>query len=175
MIESVTTGLAGFSIDWPALLVGVGLLALALVLLVLEFFVVSFGVLLILWLACVAGSLWYAFAAGELIGWIFVLVIPVLGYFVTRWGLERVKQSSLVTQAEITSEAGYHHATDRINAREGVVGEMMTAARPTGRARFSEGECDVQVRGKPLEKGARVVIENIDGPIVFVVPQREDG
>lgn len=169
MIETVTMGPGSVSVDWLSLFIAVGLLALALVLLVLEFFIVSFGALLILCLACVSVSLWYAFAANDVAGWAFVVVIPVLGYFVSRWGLARVKRSNLVTQAEITAEAGYHHATDRINVREGVTGEMVTAARPTGRARFDEGECDVQVRGKPLEKGARVVVDKIDGPIVFVI------
>ena len=171
MLESVSAALSALAIDWPSMFIALGLLVLAAVLLVLEFFVVSFGLLLLVCLACVAGALFYAFAASELVGWVFVLVVPVLGFYVTRWGLARVKQSKLVTQAEVTAEAGYHHATDRINVHEGVVGEMLTAARPTGRARFEGGECDVQVRGQPLERGARIVVDKIDGPIVFVIAQ----
>lgn len=174
MLETIGITLSNFSVDWPSLLIAVGLLVLAVVLLVLEFFVVSFGALLIVCLGCVGGALFYAFGANELVGWIFVLIVPVLGWFVTRWGLERVKRSNLVTQAEITAEAGYHHATDRINVREGAAGELVTAARPTGRARFEDGECDVQVRGRPLERGDRIVVERIDGPIVFVVAQQAE-
>lgn len=158
----------GTGVDWGSALVAVGLLVMAAGLLVLEFFVVSFGVLLAACLVCVGGSLYYAFQAAEVIGWLFVVATPVLGYFLTRWGLARVGQSKLVTKSEITAEAGYHHALDRISVKVGSVGELVTMARPTGRARFAGGECDVQVRGQPLERGATVVIQEIDGPIVFV-------
>lgn len=161
-------------IDWAPALVALGFLVLAIGLLVLEFFVVSFGLLLVASLASVGASLYYAFAAGEIVGWVFVVAVPLIGYFTTRWGLQRVRESKLVAQGEISSEAGYHHALDRISVAPGAVGEMVTMARPTGRARFAGGECDVQVRGRPLERGARVRVEAIDGPMVFVTEVIEE-
>ena len=51
---------------------------------------------------------------------------------------------------------------------------MVTPARPSGRARFDGGECDVQVQGRPLETNAKVMVKRIDGPIVFVTPMRDE-
>ncbi|NIR41144.1 MAG: hypothetical protein GWN79_25340, partial [Actinobacteria bacterium] len=55
----------------------------------------------------------------------------------------------------------------------GAIGRMTTAAYPTGRARFSEGECDVQAQQGTLEAGTRVVVRRVDGPIVFVAAEAE--
>jgi membrane-bound ClpP family serine protease len=51
---------------------------------------------------------------------------------------------------------------------------MVTRARPSGRARFDGGECDVQAQSGVLARGAKVTVLRIDGPIVFVAPT-EDG
>ena len=61
-----------------------------------------------------------------------------------------------------------HHCNRPIDVAVGAHGEMITAARPTGRAQFPGGACDVQARGGALERGAKVVVRKIDGPIVFV-------
>jgi len=155
-------------LDWPTLALALSLMAVAAGLLVLEFFIVSFGLLLALALVSVGFSIYYGFAVGTATGWGFVAMTPVLGWCLTRWGLTRVQASKLVTQAEITAEAGYHHASDRINVAAGATGEMVTSARPTGRARFADGECDVQVRSGALDRGARVLVRRIDGPVVYV-------
>jgi membrane-bound ClpP family serine protease len=155
-------------LDWPGLALALGLMAVAAGLLLLEFFIVSFGLLLALALVCVGFSIYYGFAVGTATGWSLVALVPVLGWCLTRWGLTQVQQSKLVTHAEITAEAGYHHALDKINVAAGARGEMVTSARPTGRARFAGGECDVQVRSGALDRGAPVQVRNIDGPVVYV-------
>jgi membrane-bound ClpP family serine protease len=161
------------AIDWTMVALALALLVLAVGLLVLEFFVVSFGLLLSASLASVGGAIYYAFSAGPVVGWLFVIIVPAIAYLVTRWGVQRIQNSRLVTRAESSGEAGYHHALDRINVAVGSVGEMVTMARPTGRARFAGGECDVQVRGKTLERGAGVVVKEVDGPVVFVVAAQD--
>ena len=55
------------------------LLVLAALILILEFFVVSFGLLSVVSIACVAGAIYFAFLAGEVVGWTFTVVTPVLG------------------------------------------------------------------------------------------------
>ncbi len=155
--------------DMTVLLQALGLLFLAIVLLVLEVFVVSFGLLSIASIASAAGAIYLAFLVHDAVGWIFVIATPALGVVIARWGIRRIRSSRVVPREEITAEAGYHHAVDRIGVAEGSAGVMVTAARPTGRARFDGGECDVQTRGRPLEVGARIVVDRIDGPMVFVV------
>ena len=156
------------SLDWQMVIYTVVLLALGVVVLILEFFVISFGLLSVVSLACVASAIYLAFLAHDAIGWTMIVTTPILAYYVVRWGLRRIQTSRLVPQAEITSEAGYHHVADRLGIAAGSAGVMVTAARPSGRARFPGGECDVQVQGPAVERDARVVVLRIDGPIIFV-------
>jgi membrane-bound ClpP family serine protease len=103
------------------------------------------------------------------------VVVPILAVVLGRWGLARIRKSRrLVTQSEITAEAGYHHHAEKVGVHPGAAGVMVTPARPSGRARFDGGECDVQVQSGSLGRGAKVVVLHIDGPIVFVAPAADD-
>ncbi len=166
--------LAQTSVDWGTLGQALALLALAIVLLVLEFFIVSFGLLLACSIACAGGAVYLAFVASDVAGWSLVVATPAIGAALTRWGLKRIRASRVVPKAEIIAEAGYHHAAERVGASPGAIGEMITAAMPSGRARFDGGECDVQSRSGALERGAQVRVERIDGPMVYVVPVADD-
>lgn len=162
---------ASAGVDWQSLWLALGLLVLAVALLVLELFVVSFGVLLVASIASAAGAVHYAFAASDAAGWAMALIVPVLAVVLGRWGLARIRRSRrLVPRSEITAEAGYHHHAERVGVHPGAAGTMVTPARPSGRARFDGGECDVQVQSGSVGRGAKVVVLRIDGPIVFVAP-----
>ena len=162
---------ASAGIDWQSLWLALGLLVLAVALLVLELFVVSFGILLVASIASAAGAIHYAFAASNATGWTMAAVVPILAVVLGRWGLARIRRSRrLVPKSEITAEAGYHHHAETVGVHPGAIGIMVTPARPSGRARFDGGECDVQVQSGSLGRGARVVVLRIDGPIVFVEP-----
>ena len=154
--------------DWTFAGYAAALLALGGVLLLLEFFIVSFGLLMAGAVASTVAALYFAFRAGEPLGWIMVIVVPVLAVFVVRRGLARLRASPIVPKSEITGEAGYHHVADRLGIAPGSLGTMVTPARPSGRARFPGGECDVQMRGGTLEASERVSVVEIDGAIVFV-------
>ncbi|MEM7405538.1 MAG: NfeD family protein [Pseudomonadota bacterium] len=154
----------------PPLVMAFALLGLALGLLVAEFFVVSLGALALGALAAAAGAIYFAFAASDLAGWLFVAGVPLLAAGTVRWGIQRVQRSRVVPQTEIAGEAGYHHVTDRIGVSIGSCGTMVTPARPSGRARFDGGECDVMVSAGALERDAPVVVTRIDGPVVYVSP-----
>ena len=149
---------------WYAIL----LLVVALALLVAEFFLVSFGVLAVAALSCAAGSIYFAFAAHDAAGWLFVVTVPLLGAATLKWGLRRIQTSHVVPQAEITEDAGYHHVAAKLGVEVGSQGVMVTAARPAGRARFAGGECDVYGQGLALERDAEVVVVSIDGPSINV-------
>ena len=161
-------------VDWQALWLAFGLLILSVGLLVLEVFVVSFGVLLIASIASAGAAIYYAFTAHDVAGWVMVGVTPVLAGGLARWGLARVRASRrFVPRSEITAEAGYHHYAERMGVHPGAAGVMVTPARPSGRASFDGGECDVQAQSGSLGRGARVVVLRIDGPIVFVAPAKD--
>lgn len=163
--------LASAGVDWQSLWLALGLLVLAVALVVLELFVVSFGILLVASIASAAGAIHYAFAASDATGWTMTVVVPILAVVLTRWGLARIRRSrALVPKSEITAEAGYHHHAETVGVHPGAAGVMVTPARPSGRARFDGGECDVQAQSGVLARGAKVTVLRIDGPIVFVVP-----
>ena len=160
---------ASIGVDWQALWLALGLLVLAVALLILEIFVVSFGVLLVASIASAAAAIRYAFVASDATGWAMTVVVPVLALVLARWGLARIRASRrFVPRSEITAEAGYHHHAEKVGVHPGAVGIMVTPARPSGRARFDGGECDVQAQSGSLARGAKVVALRIDGPIVFV-------
>ena len=154
--------------DFDALGYASLLLVLALALLIAEFFVVSFGLLAIGAIASAGSAIYFAFVASDVIGWVFVIVVPLIAAATVRWGINRVQRSGLVPQSEISADAGYHHVAEELEIVVGTRGEMMTPARPSGRARFDKGDCDVQSRGRALERGETVVVTAIDGPQVFV-------
>lgn len=162
---------AAVEVDWQAFGLSLGLLVLAVTLLVLEIFVVSFGILLVASIASAVAAIHYAFAAAEVTGWVMTVAVPVLAVVLGRWGLGRIRKSRrLVPKSEITAEAGYHHHAEEVGVHPGAEGLMVTRARPSGRARFAGGECDVQVQSGSLGRGEKVVVLHIDGPIVFVAP-----
>jgi membrane-bound ClpP family serine protease len=145
-----------------------GLLLAALALMVLEFYLVSAGILTVAAVGCASVAIFFAFQTGAVAGWIFVVATPVLGVAVVTWGIKRIQESKYVPQAEIAGDAGYHHFAEGVQVAEGSYGTLVTHARPTGRARFPGGEIDVMVRGGILDKGKAVVVTRIEGPIVFV-------
>lgn len=161
-------------IDWIYTGYAVALLALGIVLLIFEFFIVSFGLLLAGAIASTATAIYFAFRAGDAVGWSMVIVVPILAVILVRQGLARLRTSHIVPKSEITGEAGYHHVADRLGIGPGSIGSMVTPARPSGRARFPGGECDVQVRGGTLEASDRVVVGEIDGAIIFVRPAGDE-
>ena len=170
-MDSLGLSVSAAGVDWEALRLPLGLLVLAVALLVLELFVVSFGVLLVASIGSAVAAIHYAFIASDATGWTIAVLVPILAVVLGRWGLARVRRSRrLVTHGEITAEAGYHHHAEEVGVRPGAVGVMVTPARPSGRARFDGGECDVQVQSGSLGTGAGVVVLRIDGPIVYVAP-----
>lgn len=152
------------------LFVAVALLLLALGLAAVEFVVVSGGMLGLGAIICALASVAYAFADGPLAGWVFTALVPILGILVLKSGMSWLRRSPLVTQSEITSDAGYHHAFADQGLVKGSRGVLVTPAMPSGRARFAGAtgpiEVDVQIRGGAGETGDAVTILAIEGPVV---------
>lgn len=152
------------------LFVAVALLLLAVGLAMVEFVVVSGGLLGLGAIICGVASVAYAFADGPLAGWVFTALAPILAILILKSGMSWLRRSPLVTQSEILSDAGYHHAFADQGLVKGSRGVLVTPAMPSGRARFSGTtgpiEVDVQIRGGAGETGAQVTILAIEGPVV---------
>jgi membrane-bound ClpP family serine protease len=155
--------------DWSALFVASFLLLLAALALVAELFVVSFGILALISLGLAIAAMVYAFTASALVGWTFVVIAPLLGGLIVNRGLRALQRSRLVPKAEISDDAGYHHVATAFGIAVGSQGRLVTAARPTARARFTGGECDVLVDGS-AEAGTMIAVQRIAGATIYVSP-----
>lgn len=151
-------------------LLAIALLVLAGVLLLLEFLVISYGLLAIAALGCAIAGIVLGFGSSPAVGWTLLAATPILAALVTAWGLRRLARSSLVPKEEITGNAGYRNATESLGITIGARGTLVTDAMPTGRARFPGGDIDVQVEGAAANKGVVITVLRIEGPTVFVSP-----
>lgn len=156
------------SVVFNDVLLAVALLVLAGVLLLLEFLVVSYGLLAIAALGCAVAGIVLGFGSAPVVGWTLLAATPIMAALVTAWGLRRLMRSHLVPKEEITETAGYRQATEVLGITVGASGTLITDALPTGRARFAGGEIDVQMEGAAGAKGTTVRVLRIEGPTVTV-------
>jgi membrane-bound ClpP family serine protease len=143
----------------------VGFMLLGAGLLLVEFFVVSAGVLSFAAISCAGIAITLAFTVSQVAGFSFAAATPVLAGVVLWFGFDRLRRSSAV----ITADVGGRHLAAKVGSLVGATGTLITDAFPTGRARFARGEIDVQVKGAPLTRGSEVRVVGIDGPVVVVV------
>lgn len=165
---TVAAGVADSIIVHDAL-IAVVLLAVAAVLLLLEFIFVSYGLLAIAAFGCAVAGIVIGFGSSPVVGWALVVATPILAALVVTWGLRRLMRSDLVPKSAITEDAGYRHASADMGITNGSRGIMITDAMPTGRARFSGGEIDVMVEGPVASKGTPIIVRRIEGPTVLVI------
>lgn len=155
---------------WQRIMYAVALMILALALMVLEFFIVSGGLIAIGAVIAAGAAIGLAFSAGDGPGWAMTVALPLAAIPLLNWSMTRLGRSRLAVQAQITDTAGYRETAERVGAVPGARGVLLTDARPTGRARFADGVCDVSVQGGLLRAGDAIVVRAIEGPVVHVAP-----
>ncbi len=160
----------------------IALLLLSAGLAIVEFLVVSWGMLLVAATISSIAAIALAFHASPTAGWVFVAIVPVMAFFVVRTGFTLMKRNSAaVLPTEITADAGIRQIANQAGVAVGTIGELVTNAFPTGRARFGGTQApvtlDVQVQGGVLSRGDRVVVLAIDGATILVgaVPDNLSG
>jgi membrane-bound ClpP family serine protease len=158
---------------WGELVLALFMVLLTVGLIVAEVFLASMGLLALAAAGCGITAIVLAFGISTATGWGFLVVVPIIVALVVRWGLAHLQSSRLVPKAEITTDAGYHQLTDRLGVTAGTLGELVTDAIPTGRARFTNAkgtdDLDVTVAGRAGRKGDKVRVLRIEGPQVMVV------
>lgn len=154
---------------WAAGLAALVLLATCLFLVVAELFIISGGLLAIAAMACAIAAVTCAFLAHPVLGWIALVLTPGLLAIALRRAFAHLLTSSAVPQTVIDSNAGYGLRAEALGVAVGDRGRLVTAAMPTGRARFGSALIDVRVHGPVLEHGASVRVTRIEGAEVVVV------
>jgi membrane-bound ClpP family serine protease len=149
-------------------LLAIVLIVVGIVLLLLEFLIVSYGLLAIGALGFAIAGIALGFSASPVVGWVLFTLTPIITAVVVMWGFKRLQRSPLVPKAEINDDAGYRHITEQLGITIGASGILVTDAMPTGRARFQNGEVDVQIIGPAAMKGDAIIVRRIEGPTVMV-------
>lgn len=155
------------------LLVAIALILLAAGLLFLELIIVSGGLLGLLAAGAAFLGCYLAWEIGPSAFYSTLAATPIIAILTIRYGLQRLQQSSMVTQATIDSDAGYQQVATRLGIEPGSTGTLQTSAMPTGRARFKNGEVDVTVQHGAGRKGEKIKVIEIDGPTIWVLVQHK--
>jgi len=172
LLESSSSAIASAG-EWSTaslLALALGFLVAAVLLIVLEFFIVSGGVIGALAAISAVCSIWIGFSVHPLVGWALVIIIPIIFYNSIRMGVKRLQSSSFVPQANIEGNAGYKQVADALGIQVGSIGEMTTNAMPTGRCHFPGGEIDVAMESGSGQRMEQVIVTRIDGPEIWVRP-----
>ncbi|TVR14804.1 MAG: hypothetical protein EA401_03755 [Planctomycetota bacterium] len=144
------------------------LFVLAAFLILLEFFLISGGLLTAVAAVLAVIAIWMGFHVDPVLGWSMLIIAPILAGVIVRYGLRRMQRSSLVTQVSIDGDAGYHHLAETYGIAVGAVGTLSTDAYPTGRCRFAGGEVDVVMRNGSGKRGQRVKVSKLEGASIHV-------
>ncbi|MEE8103939.1 MAG: NfeD family protein [Planctomycetota bacterium] len=144
----------------------------ALMLLVLEVFVVSLGALSIAAAALGICGILLGFQESSVFGWSLVATVVALGPTAV-WGAFKVLPHFKFTRGfylrrpQITEKERRAAVADH-TALEGAVGRSLSALRPSGSARFGEDVVSVVSGGEMIPRGTRVQVVEISGNRVVV-------
>lgn len=145
----------------------------AILLLILEALFVSGGIfgLVALVLAVMAGI--DAFAISPFIGWVYLLMAPLIGIWIIYWGFKRMPDSPLAARSELSEKAGYHWHAAEMGIEVGSTATLLSDARPDARARFPGGVIDVNAESGTIPVGSHVRVVAITGTGITVVRQSD--
>jgi membrane-bound serine protease (ClpP class) len=159
----------------PLLLWGMGLLLAALLVLVLEVFIPSAGMLSVLSGALAVGGLVCLYRHDTLWGVTGTLVVVILGPVIVSWGF-RILPSTPMGRKMLFGEEGHEKPAItaeppiEFDALVGSVGEALTDLRPVGVARFDTLKLDVLSQTSYVRAGTRVRVTDVEGTLVKVRP-----
>ncbi len=167
VVSVTSTHLSALSGD-SSLILAFLLMILAVALVLIEVFVVSFGVLMMS--AAVIGVISLILAAQH--GVTPALMIGLLGsigvWGAIVYGFRILRRSSLISGSTVEATSGYLHAVNTAQVTVGSKGILLTAARPSGRARFPDGyEIDV-ICDRSADPGTGIQVVSMDGMGCFV-------
>lgn len=155
------------------ILVASALFLLCLGLFLLEFFIPSLGLIMVLATLCSAGSIWSAFQAGTVPGWVFVMLNVTGIPSIVVVGFKVMKRSSMVLRDEITGTIIDDDQAAALEALIGQRGPALSMLRPTGTARIADRTLSVQTRGEFIEKGEAVEVTAVESNLIYVKAARD--
>jgi membrane-bound serine protease (ClpP class) len=130
-----------------------------IVVVVVEIFLPTAGVLAITALAIFGYSLYLAFTgvstlAGTILALVDLVMIPALVVI----GIKALARSPLTLRTELASKRGVTSQAPGLERYLGQEGEAQSDLRPAGLARIAGQRLDVVTRGEYIDQGSRVVV-----------------
>jgi membrane-bound serine protease (ClpP class) len=157
--------------DWWILL-AVGLYVICAILLILEVFVPSGGILGICALACLIGGLTLFFRNSQTAGWIGIVVaiilIPVVLIGAYKVFPKTKLGKSFILQTPTPQPGSGIADLDSLNKLVGAEGVTTTILRPVGVCEFAGHRVECVAEGGYVEKNKKVKVLNIEGTQVTV-------
>jgi membrane-bound ClpP family serine protease len=157
--------LAGFAGFGDLAVFGIGI-----VLLILEIFIPSFGILSVLGAICLFGGVLMASSepreAAISLSIAFVLAIAVVA-FAFKYLKHRGTWNRFILKEQLTTEKGFTSNPDKSNLF-GSKGEAITPLRPAGTARIEGERVDVVTDGSFIASGKAIEVVQVEGTRVVV-------
>lgn len=159
----------------PLLLWGLGLLMASLLVLAIEVFVPSMGVLAVLAGAMAVGGLVCLYSHSVTWGITGTLMVLVLGPVVVVFGL-KIMPSTPMGRRMLFGEAGEERpvlpeaVTSEYDGLVGAAGEAVTDLRPVGVVKVAGQRVDALAETSYVRAGARVRVTSVEGTTIKVRP-----
>jgi membrane-bound serine protease (ClpP class) len=152
------------NIFWPIILQLV-----AIVVIIAEFILPSFGVLTVISLAIFGYSLYIVFTSVSVTaGYVFVifdlLLIPVLIII----EIKLLAFLPVTLRQTLSSKDGATVQAKELSELLGLTGQAITDLRPAGTASLNGSRYDVVSTGEYIEKGSEIIVSTVDGNRIVV-------
>lgn len=148
------------------------LLALAILFAGMEVIVPSGGILAVLALLAVAGSVYFAFQIGTVFGIIYFVLIVIFGTLAVRWMIKWFPKSKVGKMFILDPEDDPALAPDEeleklkeLLNKPGIVRSRMM---PSGIVEIDARKYDAFSEGEPLDPGEEVVVVDVQGILITV-------
>ncbi|MCG3181019.1 MAG: hypothetical protein BIFFINMI_03386 [Phycisphaerae bacterium] len=162
----------------------VGLIGAGLLLIVLEIFVPSGGMIGVLGAVCVVGGLLAAFLQSAILGFGLLIAVMILLPILVTWAVKYFPKSRLSRGIVLRDpEAGESRAKTRLDLAKaedrsslvGVRGKVVRDLRPSGVADLNGLRIEVVSEGTFVEAGHPIEVVRIDGRTIVVAAVEEGG
>lgn len=128
-----------------------------------EPFIPAGGVLGVIGLACFGAAVFFGFRYATWLGAVQLVVGVIFAVFTVNLFFRKMAHTGQQEASPSLNEASEEELL-------GVRGETLTVLRPTGQARIGDKRVSVLTRGEMIERGAPVIVDEVRGNRVFVVP-----
>ena len=154
------------------LLLAIFLFVLSAVLIVLEIFIPSFGIITACSVGCLLGGLWLFFGYGTAWGLagiaLAVIIIPTVIVLVYKNFPKTKLGKNLLTEPTKRKPGEGVPDSDKLTALMGCQGQVLTTMRPVGKCQFDSGKFECIAESGFVKKDAKVEVIKVESSQVTV-------